>query len=80
MTSIQLLADTMVYARWVMNEEGTTDITFRDVPEDAYYKEAVDWAVGEGITIGVGNDLFALDEICTRAKAVTFLYRYKVPQ
>ena len=48
---------------------------FYDVPNDAYYYEAVKWAVGEGITTGVGNDLFAPDGACTRAQAVTFLWR-----
>ena len=48
---------------------------FYDVPNDAYYYEAVRWAVGKGITEGVGNNLFAPHQPCTRAQIVTFLWR-----
>ena len=48
---------------------------FYDVPNDAYYYEAVKWAVGKGITDGIGNNLFAPDQPCTRAQIVTFLWR-----
>ena len=48
---------------------------FRDVPTDAYYYEAVKWAQKEGITGGIGNDLFGPYQPCTRAQAVTFLFR-----
>lgn len=48
---------------------------FYDVPNDAYYYEAVKWAVETGITGGIGNSLFAPDQPCTRAQIVTFLWR-----
>ena len=48
---------------------------FVDVPEGSYYEEAVDWAVEKGITTGTGNNYFTPDGICTRAQAVTFLWR-----
>ena len=48
---------------------------FYDVPNNAYFYEAVKWAVKNGITIGVGNDLFAPEQPCTRAQIVTFLWR-----
>ena len=48
---------------------------FYDVPNDAYYYEAVKWAVENGITGGVGNSLFAPNQPCTRAQIVTFLWR-----
>ena len=48
---------------------------FYDVPNDAYYYDAVKWAVEKGITGGVGSDLFAPDRPCTRAQIVTFLWR-----
>ena len=48
---------------------------FVDVPEGSYYEEAVDWAVENGITTGTGNNYFTPDGICTRAQAVTFLWR-----
>ena len=48
---------------------------FVDVAEGSYYEEAVDWAVENGITTGTGNNYFTPDGICTRAQAVTFLWR-----
>ena len=48
---------------------------FYDVPNGAYFYEAVKWAVENGITTGVGNDLFAPEQSCTRAQIVTFLWR-----
>ena len=48
---------------------------FYDVSNNAYFYEAVKWAVKNGITTGVGNDLFAPEQPCTRAQIVTFLWR-----
>ena len=48
---------------------------FYDIPNDAYYYEAVKWAVENGITGGIGNSLFAPNQPCTRAQIVTFLWR-----
>ena len=48
---------------------------FADVATDAYYYEAVKWAVKNGITTGVGDNLFAPGQPCTRAQIVTFLWR-----
>lgn len=48
---------------------------FYDVPNEAYYFEAVKWAVAQEITDGVGGNLFAPDQPCTRAQIVTFLWR-----
>ena len=50
-------------------------MTFIDVPADAYYAEAVAWAVENGVTKGVGGDKFAPNDKCTRAQIVTFMYR-----
>lgn len=46
-----------------------------DVPADAYYSTAVAWAVENGIASGTGANLFSPDAPCTRAQAVTFLWR-----
>ena len=46
-----------------------------DVAGDAYYAEAVRWALSEGITTGTSADQFSPDAPCTREQAVTFLYR-----
>ena len=48
---------------------------FVDVPADAYYYDAVLWAAEEGITGGVDATHFAPNATCTRAQAVTFLWR-----
>ena len=48
---------------------------FYDVPNDAYYYEAVKWAVDKGITSGVGDNLFGAEQTCTRGQIVTFLWR-----
>ena len=48
---------------------------FTDVPADAYYADAVNWAVAEGITGGTTATTFAPNATCTRAQVVTFLYR-----
>ena len=48
---------------------------FADVPVDAYCYEAVKWAASEGITGGIGNNLFAPGLPCTRGQIVTFLWR-----
>ena len=48
---------------------------FADVPADAYYAKAVEWAVKKGITNGKANGLFGSGDPCTRAQIVTFLYR-----
>ena len=48
---------------------------FADVATDAYYYDAVKWAVNKGITNGVSETLFGPDQACTRAQSVTFLWR-----
>lgn len=48
---------------------------FVDVPEESYFREAVDWAVKNGITTGVDAAHFAPDGICTRGEIVTFIWR-----
>lgn len=49
--------------------------SFSDVAENAYYHDAVEWAVSKGITTGVTATVFAPHQACTRAQAVTFLWR-----
>ena len=49
--------------------------SFTDVPTGAYYEEAVGWAVEKGITKGTSDSTFTPDGVCTRAQAVTFLWR-----
>ncbi len=48
---------------------------FADVPANAYYADAVAWAVANDITAGVGDGLFGSDNTCTRGQIVTFLFK-----
>ena len=52
-----------------------TELPFTDVAADAYYAQAVLWAVENGITNGTSETTFGPDQTCTRAHAVAFLYR-----
>ena len=51
------------------------DMPFTDVKQGNYFYDAVQWAVDNGITTGVSDMLFGTDAACTRAQAVTFLWR-----
>ena len=57
-------------------EQGSGKTNFTDVSPLAYYGAPVWWAVKHGITNGISSVLFAPLQSCTRAQAVTFLYRY----
>lgn len=63
----------MMRAAGVSQASGTVDFT--DVDSDAYYADAVLWAVENGITQGTSSSTFSPDAECTRAQIVTFLYR-----
>ncbi len=62
---------------WRAQKAAAAGITnlFTDVPHDAYYADAVLWAVEQGITTGTSADTFSPDAWCTRAQIVTFLWR-----
>lgn len=65
-----------IEASFVEIEEPIVVPEFTDVPADAYYADAVEWAVKNGITIGTGDGTtFSPDLGCTRAQVVTFLWR-----
>ena len=69
------MPDSKVEVKATFMEDNSVLTFFYDVPNDAYYYEAVKWAVENGITGGIGNSLFAPDQPCTRAQIVTFLWR-----
>lgn len=58
-----------------IEEETEPETGFRDVDSNAYYADAVAWAVEEGITNGNTATTFAPGNPCTRAQIVTFLWR-----
>ena len=49
--------------------------SFTDVPTDAPYSYAVDWAVEKGVTNGTSDTAFSPDKVCNRGEIATFLYR-----
>ena len=53
----------------------TAATSFADVPANAYFADAVKWAVEKGITNGLSDTMFGPYESCTRAQIVTFLWR-----
>lgn len=56
-------------------ELNAAELPFTDVPADAYYYGAVAWACQNGVTNGRSSDTFDPAGVCTRAEAVTFLWR-----
>ena len=69
---VSLLICLLMISQCVMFVSATE---FRDVPPAAYFYEAVEWAVEKGITAGKTDTTFAPNESCTRAQAVSFMYR-----
>jgi len=68
-------ADAVNYIWQAFDKPSAEDSTFTDVPASAAYAKAVDWAVGKGVTTGVGNNKFNPDKVCSRSEIVTFLFR-----
>lgn len=64
-----------VEASFVQADEDTPSISFDDVPDSAYYADAVAWAVKNGITSGTSDVTFGPDVTVTRAQMMTFLWR-----
>ena len=62
---------------WRANASPSSDaeVSFSDVQPGAFYSNAVAWAVEKGITNGLDNGTFGVDDICNRGQIVTFLYR-----
>ena len=59
----------------VMMTVGAGASGFTDVPADSYFFQAVQWAVNHEVTEGTSKTTFSPNQSCTRAQAVTFLYR-----
>ena len=51
------------------------DAPFLDVQPDAYYYDAVEWAMDQNITAGTTASTFSPNDTCTQAQIITFLYR-----
>lgn len=59
----------------VVFQKAIKRISFSDVDNQAYYWDAVSWAVNKGITNGTSDTTFSPNQPCTRAQVVTFLWR-----
>lgn len=66
---------TFLWRAYGSPETQTGECPFADVPEDAYYRKAVLWAVEQGITTGISETAFAPHATVTRAQMAAFLYR-----
>lgn len=60
---------------YITKNEALQPSVFTDVKEGAYYVDAVNWAVDKKVTSGKTETTFAPNDSCTRAQAVTFLWR-----
>ena len=68
-------AEIVTFLHRVNNEPApTAAASFTDLTQD-WYKDAVAWAVENGITKGVGDNRFAPNDTCTRGQAAAFIYR-----
>lgn len=72
-TTSEVVETTPVEGAVNNTEDDTT--AFADVDSESYYAGAVAWAVTEEITTGTTSTTFSPDDTCTRAQAVTFLWR-----
>ena len=61
--------------RYMGEPEAETASGFSDVPAGAWFEAPINWAVEEGITNGIGNNLFDVLGVCNRVQVVTFLHR-----
>ncbi len=71
-------AQAMTFLHRLAGTPSASGSTFKDVPSNSYYAEAVRWAVKHDITYGTTSTTFSPDQLCTRCQIVTFLYRYYV--
>ena len=75
MKRILSLALALLIACGCLTAVYATPACFGDVPSDAYFRPAVEWAIQGGITAGVDESHFGPHLGCTRAQAMTFLWR-----
>ena len=59
----------------VLKGTASGSANFTDVKSDAFYADAINWAVANNVTNGTSNTTFSPNADCTRAEIVTFLYR-----
>ena len=68
-------AVTFLWRAYGSQEPTDTECGFTDLEQDAWYRDAVLWAVEKGITGGTSETTFSPNQVCNRAEIVTFLWR-----
>ncbi len=58
-----------------VDKTSTSAVEFTDIPEGAYFEDAVAWAINNKVTNGTGEKTFSPYKLCTRAEGICFLYR-----
>ena len=61
--------------RYLGQPNATAANSFSDVVAGAWYEAPINWAVGAGVTNGMGDGTFGIEGLCNRAHAVTFRFR-----
>ena len=74
-TVTRAMALTFLWRAAGMPEPRSSSCPFVDVPSDAYYREAVLWAVENGITCGTSRTTFSPKQTCSRSEIITFIWR-----
>ncbi|MGO5160379.1 MULTISPECIES: S-layer homology domain-containing protein [unclassified Bilifractor] len=72
---IEAIILTIVFFFSIPTIVSANELTFSDVPTNAYYYDSVNWAVSKGITSGTGNGKFSPNSPCTRGQMAVFLWR-----
>jgi len=72
----------VIYDLWTLtgNPVVNYQMTFTDVPQDAWYAEAIRWAASEGIAVGYGNNIFGPEDPINRQQMAAVLYHYEQKQ
>ena len=77
MAAVLMLSGSITVFAQESAEPVAASVQFTDVPQDAYYYEAVQWAIEKGITTGTSETTFSPDDTCNLAQIITFLWRAK---
>lgn len=70
-----ILAFALMLSTFTIGIDAQAAGRFGDVPSSAWYSDAVNWAVEEGVAEGTGDSTFSPNAVCTRAQIATFIWR-----
>ena len=74
-TVTRAMALTFLWRAAGMPEPRSSSCPFDDVPSDVYFRQAVLWAVENGITCGTSRTTFSPKKTCSRSEILTFIWR-----